>query len=420
MTDSGSDKSLLGWPEWVWRGLVEGWCKPLGGVTVEATLHGDGRNQCWRPVERTLRFDNSPLKGATRAYVRLKMRCRECEPCIRYKRSQWAFRALREIRVADRTWFTTLTFNPWTRNAMVVRAMQRAGTSEIWQQMSPRAQSHALCLEAGKYITQFMKRLRKNAFTRRGGKLRFFCVFEAHKDGFPHAHLLIHERGAGTREEEIREAWRGNGFARGKLLNVENPEKAAWYCMKYFTKDANRVRASIRYGNEPAIDEEAFRVSEEQSKQREKPLTPKNRDVLRAAMSGEENDEGIFLPSSRAPALEEAGLWDEKQTATYRRWRFNAVMHYAPELARQGREARRDMSQAYIQGLGLILGDRGDYVDDSYGIERVALSKPGLQSRGRDVHSSPSPGTGPDYGDPGEVQEIPSGFEARLGTDPPY
>lgn len=92
-------------------------------------------------------------------------------------------------------------------------------------------------------ITLWMKRVRKNS----GAALRTMCVAEAHRDGFPHAHLLMHERlgGGFTAERQLRTAWRW-GFAQAKLAESRH----ANYIAKYLTKSAlARVRASISYGS---------------------------------------------------------------------------------------------------------------------------------------------------------------------------
>lgn len=353
----------IGWPEWIWRGLMEGWCKPAGGVTVTASLEGRGRDKCLRPVDRTLRFDNSPIKGAIRAYAVIRTRCRACEVCIRVRRTDWATRAMHEVRSAERTWFATLTFNPATRAAILEDAISRAGSPSNWSMTSRRGKQDLLRLAAQRYLTLFMKRLRKAASKRGPGvRLRYMAVFEAHKDGTPHAHVLIHEYGGGTREREIRRSWGEFGFAEGHLAKGDSPSHIAWYCVKYLTKDTHRVRASIRYGvDRPAVENELTPVSVDLNHERAA-------ERAQARVAG-----GAQAPlASSAESVERQGI--------YRRWRFNAAMYYAPELAKAGREARAACSAAYVQGLRLLDGI-GDSVDEQREIGSMALSKPKISGR---------------------------------------
>lgn len=82
---------------------------------------------------------------------------------------------------------------------------------------------------------------------RKKAPFRFLAVFERHKDGFPHLHLLIHEQGQPLTKSAIQAEWR-LGFSQCKL--VDQGPKAAFYVAKYLGKDAaTRIRASVRYGN---------------------------------------------------------------------------------------------------------------------------------------------------------------------------
>lgn len=407
----------LGWPEWAWRGLAEGWCKPLGGATLSAELSGTGRNKCSRPVERTLRFDNSPVKSVTRAYVRLVLRCRACEACLRQRRSDWTARATHEVSRAERTWFVTLTFNPHTRFAIMLDAKKRAGSLEIWHKSSVREQQNWLRLAAQRYLTLYLKRLRKDVRTKRGPAtlLRYMAIFEAHQDGTPHIHMLLHEYGGGVRLREIKENWGSNGFAQASLVADGDPGRAARYCVKYLTKDAHRVRASIRYGEVPAVEDFQNPFG--------KALT--SRDV--PPSSEATPVPGVPRCRSQEPATVQSGESDD--CPTYRRWRFNRAMYYAPELARQGREERQRMSDFYIRTLELLDGE-WRYVNEPKIIGSMALSKPSIFIR-RDVQSSrtgsgcgerPAECARPSFsgrsGLVGEkVQDMAAGYDAENSAD---
>lgn len=81
-------------------------------------------------------------------------------------------------------------------------------------------------------------------FKKSGGRLRFLLVYEAHKDGFPHLHALIHEQGEVVTKRELQKQW-PYGFTTVKVCDVATSH----YVTKYLTKSVRaRVRASQRYG----------------------------------------------------------------------------------------------------------------------------------------------------------------------------
>lgn len=138
----------------------------------------------------------------------------------------WTARAINEIGKAEgRTWFCTLTFN-WATKDMSTR-------SEQWRY-------------AARSLTLYMKRLRKQ-----GLKFRYLAVFEAHKSGKPHIHLLLHEM-CQTTYRKLKYAWTREGFGEWKIIKGDEPVKIAGYVTKYLFKDREnglcRVRASVRYG----------------------------------------------------------------------------------------------------------------------------------------------------------------------------
>lgn len=174
--------------------------------------------------------------------VEMQARCRKCAECLAHRRRLWTARAVDEISVSERTWFGTLTVAPEHRLRIQWSAEQkrlRCGGESLSSLTAPD-QYRYLANELGKEVTKYLKRLRKN------GPLRYFAVFEAHKDGFPHVHLLIHEQQYMHRKRDLQDQWR-IGFSHFKLTDRE--PAAAVYVAKYLAKDAlTRVRASQSYG----------------------------------------------------------------------------------------------------------------------------------------------------------------------------
>ena len=75
-------------------------------------------------------------------------------------------------------------------------------------------------------------------------------VAEAHKDGYPHIHLLVHEVFQPIPKREIERQW-PYGFTKVKLVQ---DQAAANYVAKYLAKDMRtRVRASQHYGEELTV-----------------------------------------------------------------------------------------------------------------------------------------------------------------------
>jgi len=91
-----------------------------------------------------------------------------------------------------------------------------------------------------KELTKYFKRLRK-----KGAQFRFVLVAEAHKDGYPHFHALLHEKGPMITKSTLQGEW-PYGFTSAKLVK---DDRAALYVAKYLAKDARtRIRASLQYG----------------------------------------------------------------------------------------------------------------------------------------------------------------------------
>lgn len=179
--------------------------------------------------------------------VTIRVACRKCEGCLIHRRNLWAARATDEIRVSTRSWFVTLTVAPQHRFRLGLTAEKqylRPG-GETLADLSPDELFRYQCKVLNRELTLMLKRVRKKA------RFRFIAVFERHRDGFPHLHLLIHERGQSITKSAIQAEWR-LGFSQCKL--VDDRPGAAFYVAKYLAKEAaTRVRASVRYGQSAAL-----------------------------------------------------------------------------------------------------------------------------------------------------------------------
>ncbi|QTP64304.1 hypothetical protein HUT03_05130 [Candidatus Liberibacter africanus] len=76
-----------------------------------------------------------------------------------------------------------------------------------------------LCISFGKRVTLFLKRLRTN--TKK--TFRYFYVFEKHKTGNPHVHMLIHQDPDQEllKKAEIQNEWNYEGFSHVRLLQED-------------------------------------------------------------------------------------------------------------------------------------------------------------------------------------------------------
>lgn len=171
--------------------------------------------------------------------------CRQCAACLQARGIHWRERAKVELSAASRSWFGTLTFNPEERYLVECRAR-----TELSRATSSSERFRALHGAISKLITDYVKRVRKAAVM----PLRILFVAEAHKDGFPHYHALIHEPygHAGVVTHRIlTDQWK-HGFSKWKV--VKDNDAAASYCAKYLFKSAMaRVRASRGYGDPYSI-----------------------------------------------------------------------------------------------------------------------------------------------------------------------
>jgi len=198
---------------------------------------------CRRPVVRD-RFSRPPGRDVVVApgrpipiWCEMVMKCRNCEVCLRKRASLWRRRAMQEIAESERTWFVTLTLRPEEQYRALAAGLRKAGFDG-----EPCDEFRARVVEIGAWLTLALKRLRKKT----GARLRYVVVYERHKTGLPHVHLLIHEQDrGGVKYADIQYMW-PHGYISAKLV-ADN--KQAGYVTKYLSKDAAaRVRASVRYG----------------------------------------------------------------------------------------------------------------------------------------------------------------------------
>jgi len=188
--------------------------------------------------------------ATTTAYV--SVRCRRCDACLEYRRRLWTARAIAETRLSSRTWFVTLTYGPESRFLVKAAAEARVVRTrcEQWSMLTTDERFRHLVKVANEDVTKFLKRIRKNS----GARLRYILVSEAHADGFPHFHLLIHEGDNGSLSKRISTSAWTRGHSHMRLVDTGDA-KATGYVCKYLSKSATtRVRASRKYGR-PSLAE---------------------------------------------------------------------------------------------------------------------------------------------------------------------
>lgn len=188
-------------------------------------------------------------KSNSKVPVSLESRCRKCKNCLAHRRRLWTARASDELKAAHRTWFATLTVRPDERFVATMQASALAASAGhgTWASMSSENQFRYLVKFLGGEIDKFLKRVRKS-----GAAFRYLLVSEAHKDGFPHFHLLIHEAALPLTKRLLESNWR-LGYSQFRLVNNSDP-RSAFYVCKYLAKSAlTRVRASKRYGRDQLV-----------------------------------------------------------------------------------------------------------------------------------------------------------------------
>lgn len=177
-----------------------------------------------------------------------QVRCRKCDQCRYARRGLWTHRAMAESAIATRTWFGTLTLAPARRVVYLYKAHLEASRrrAEPWHKLSEAEQFGYIVKAIRPELQMFLKRIRKNS----GASLRYLLVSEAHADGFPHFHILVHEREGAVTKRQLDAGWR-DGFSQFRLLPVGAHQKAARYICKYLTKSAlTKIIGSHKYGRD--------------------------------------------------------------------------------------------------------------------------------------------------------------------------
>jgi len=205
---------------------------------------------CMRPVCMPLTGRPDPVLAALGIgnpkimFGLLYVRCRKCDTCNAARSRMWAARAIAETGCATRNWFGTLTIAPEHRVRLLYEAQLLASRRcSDWLKMKDSQRFQILGAVIGRELTLMLKRLRK-----RGAAFRYLLVFEAHKDGFPHVHMLVHEVGSAVAKRTLEAEWH-LGFTKWKLVAREGENAHAFYVCKYIAKSALvRVRSSLGYG----------------------------------------------------------------------------------------------------------------------------------------------------------------------------
>lgn len=207
-------------------------------------IHGIGLPSAHDAVPRY--FEGKPN---SKVPVSFDTRCRKCAGCLMHRRRLWSARARDELKAAHRTWFATLTIRPEDRFVASMHAARMAGDAGhgMWNSMTAENQFRYLVKYLGQEIDRYLNRVRKS-----GAPFRYLLVSEAHKDGFPHFHLLIHEAALPLTKRLLESNWR-LGYSQFRLVNNSDP-RSAFYVCKYLAKSAlTRVRASKRYGRDHLV-----------------------------------------------------------------------------------------------------------------------------------------------------------------------
>lgn len=233
-----------------------------------------GRWPCLTPSEiYAIGLPDPILKDGNAVPFTQLVRCRQCTNCLLHRQNLWTARAMDEVRAASRTWFGTLTVRPEERFKYSLVADLLGPT----RQSCDKERFRQLATLIGMDITKMFKRMRKA-----GLSFRYLLVCEAHKDGFPHFHMLLHEVDEPIRKASLDGVWT-LGFSNWKLVN-EATQNAAVYACKYLSKSAlTRVRSSARYGRAHLLRSAAnaaksvvglLQPSTDERKEDSKPETP--------------------------------------------------------------------------------------------------------------------------------------------------
>ncbi len=230
-----------------------------GNCSAPVLVSMTGRSEAVRG-----KFVEIPRSGVS-YHLDMDVRCRQCENCLKKRAAHWRLRARAEYGASARSWLITLTVKPERRFLALAEARANCGwrkrpmgerPTADYDSMSEDAQFGQLHSVYGAEITRWLKRVRKNS----AAEIRFLCVAEAHEDGHPHYHVLLHEmrKQQPVRKTVIQDAWTW-GFSNAKLV-TDAP--GAVYATKYLMKNSRaRVRASSMYGYQPSTISDDIELS---------------------------------------------------------------------------------------------------------------------------------------------------------------
>lgn len=232
-------------------------------VTTPGRVDWDISGHCQNPQKVRL-FGKVPAthKGMRgnipKGVLVIMAKCRRCERCLKERSWMWADKARLETEQSERTWFVTLTFKPEQRLVMEsVLRLDYSERGEDFDRLNEDERFLAFSAASGDRVQRYVKRLRKGSpdWAEKPIRLRYLAVSEAHKDGFPHWHMLIHEYPEERLQwRRLSREWTALGFAKFNLCGEEAVE--ARYVCKYLAKSMlARVRASNGYGKKTVFTE---------------------------------------------------------------------------------------------------------------------------------------------------------------------
>ena len=205
----------------------------------------------------------APLRVSTHSFDHLSahfdVRCRKCPACLRARTQYWALagQAMTEATTAAglRTWFGTLTFSTEARSMLMRRArekyLDRKGEGnhhddfEWWEDPECDYRFGFVRDEVVVELQRYWKRLRKA-----GHAFRYLVAIERHQDGEPHVHWLLHEQERPIRKRDLQSHWPWGhsvvSVVGGRSRKAAIPSKAAWYVVKYLSKDRQSRQIASR------------------------------------------------------------------------------------------------------------------------------------------------------------------------------
>lgn len=181
----------------------------------------------------------------TTAY--LSVRCRKCGPCLKQRAKVWATRGQLELVAAERSWFGTMTLRPHERFMARLKADAYLAKRGVrWLDLDATEQFKETARIIRHDFQRFLKRVRKQS----GARIRYLMTTEAHADGFPHLHMLLHEVEGRCTKRMLEQQW-PHGISHWRLVDALD-HTVPWYVAKYLTKSIlAKPVASLRYGRPP-------------------------------------------------------------------------------------------------------------------------------------------------------------------------